>query len=94
MDIHTLANNLDRLIGGFMSVTDKVASWIADIENVYLKRTLAVLAYSLVALVIVLGLVIELAVHLVLAAWNTLKNHYEENEFVFRDFIASFRSIW
>jgi len=77
-----------------MSVTDRVASWIADIENVYFRRTLAVLAYMLVAVVILIGLVVELAVHLVLAAWNTLKNHYEENEFVFRDFIASFRSLW
>lgn len=77
-----------------MSVTDKVASWIADIENVYFRRTLAVVAYMLVAMVILIGLVIELAVHLVLAAWNTVKNHYEENEFVFRDFIASFRSLW
>lgn len=77
-----------------MSVTDKVASWIADIENVYLKRTLAVLTYSLVAVVIILGLVIELAINLALAAWNTVKNHYEENENVFRDFIASFRSLW
>lgn len=94
MDIHTLANNLDRLIGGFMSVTDKVASWIADIENVYFRRTLAVLAYSLVAVLIILGLVIELAINLVVAAWNTVKNHYEENENVFRDFIASFRSLW
>ena len=77
-----------------MSVTDRVASWIADIENVYVKRTLAVFIYSLVAVVIILGLVIELAVNLLLAAWNTVKNHYEENEFVFRDFIASFRSLW
>lgn len=77
-----------------MSVTDKVASWIADIENVYLKRTLAVLTYSFVAVLIILGLVIELAINLALAAWNTVKNHYEENENVFRDFIASFRSLW
>lgn len=77
-----------------MSVTDRVASWIADIENVYVKRTLAVFTYSLVAVVIILGLVIELAINLLLAAWNTVKNHYEENEFVFRDFIASFRSLW
>jgi hypothetical protein len=82
------------LIGGFMSISDKIAVKIADIQNVYVRRTLAVFTYFFMALIIVLGLTLQLAIDIVVAAWDEIKSNYKANDHLLSDFIGSFKELW
>lgn len=82
------------LIGGVMSISDKIAVKIADIQNVYVRRTLAVFTYFVMALVIVLGLTLQLAVDIAVAAWDEIKSNYKANDHLLSDFIRSFKELW
>lgn len=82
------------LIGGVMSISDKIAVKIADIQNAYVRRTLAVFTYFFMALVIVLGVTLQLALDIVVAAWDEIKSNYRENDHLLSDFIRSFKELW
>jgi uncharacterized BrkB/YihY/UPF0761 family membrane protein len=82
------------LIGGFMSISDKIALKIADVQNVYARRVLAVFTYFVMAIVIVIGLSLQLAVDIVVAAWDEIRSNYKANDHLLSDFIRSFKELW
>tara|TARA_Y100001972_G_scaffold117072_1_gene155684 strand:- start:455 stop:688 length:234 start_codon:yes stop_codon:yes gene_type:complete len=77
-----------------MSLTDKVIEWISNVENVFARRVLAVLAYTLLAIIIVVGLVLELMYEIAISIWGKLKQNYRENGHLIRDFVNSFKETW
>jgi hypothetical protein len=77
-----------------MSISDKIALKIADVQNVYARRVLAVFTYFVMAIVIVIGLSLQLAVDIVVAAWDEIRSNYKANDHLLSDFIRSFKELW
>ena len=77
-----------------MNITDRITVWISELENVFARRVLAVLAYTVLAIIIVVGLVVELVWEIAVAVWEKLRKNYNENGSLFRDFINSFKETW
>ena len=95
MVVYILATDLDRLlIGEFMSITDKITVWVSKLENVFARRILAVLVYTALAIIIVIGLVLEVICEIAVAVWDKLKQNHRENGHLVKDFINSFKETW
>jgi predicted PurR-regulated permease PerM len=77
-----------------MSITDKVTVWISELENVFVRRALAIAAYTLLAIIIVVGLIIELVWSIALALGEKIQQNYKENRHLLKDFVNSFKETW
>ena len=77
-----------------MSLTDKVTVWISELENVFARRTLAIAAYTLLAIIIVVGLILELVWSIALALGEKIQQSYKENRHLLKDFVNSFKETW